>query len=154
MLQMTDSRPEPFVPMANRCAGVRRDGERCQSNVLVGGSQFCYSHEPTISDEAKYASRARGGYNSTNVARLERKLADNPTLRSILDMQAKAADGVYAGDFLPGVGTAIASLTRSMISTIELVEAAERTAILSELLTRLENADYELEATDLDEDEN
>lgn len=154
MLQMTKPQPEPLVPMANTCLGVKRDGERCQSQVLVGGSDYCYSHDPRVSDAERYAARAKGGYNSASPARLEKSLARNPTLRGILDFQALTADKVFQGDIPPGVGTSVASLTRSMVATIQLVADAEKAAILAELLNRLESGMLDIEdITDLDEDE-
>ena len=46
--------------MADKCIGIKVDGTPCKANASRG-TAYCIWHDPDISDEEKYAMRAKGG---------------------------------------------------------------------------------------------
>jgi len=45
-----------------KCKQVKPDGQQCQANAM-NGSEFCYLHNPAISDEDKREAQIKGGAN-------------------------------------------------------------------------------------------
>lgn len=45
-----------------KCEFTKDDGQPCEANALKG-SDFCYHHDPDISDEEKRDAQSRGGAN-------------------------------------------------------------------------------------------
>lgn len=43
-----------------KCRHVKEDGEQCQA-WSMGGSEFCYLHNPEVSEEEKKEAMAKGG---------------------------------------------------------------------------------------------
>jgi len=43
-----------------RCNFIKPDGTQCNANAM-SGSNFCYTHNPEISDEEKREAKQRGG---------------------------------------------------------------------------------------------
>jgi hypothetical protein len=45
-----------------RCKHIKPDGEQCNANAMRG-LDYCYTHNPDISDEEKREAKQRGGQN-------------------------------------------------------------------------------------------
>jgi len=56
-----------------KCRLIKENGERCCSNAMKG-SQFCYRHNPAISEEEKRVASSRGGV--SNRSRVDTPLGE------------------------------------------------------------------------------
>lgn len=117
--------------MDTKCRSLNKAGDPCSAAHYKDG--WCRWHHPDL-EAQRQAERRAGGKAKANTSRARKELS-----ASIMDMDA--IDGllclvivrVAAGDISPGVGTALASLARSIIAVRDAGEIAER-------LDRLEGA--------------
>lgn len=99
--------------METRCKGTNRDEQPCSAHVYEG-EEWCRWHDPAReADRAEW--RRRGGQNKSNKNRARKKMAE--AVMSISDLDAllcAALQQVADGTMEPGVGTAMASMARTI----------------------------------------
>jgi hypothetical protein len=112
------------APTAERrtCAGVRRDGQPCQSRVVSDGT-YCYVHSPAHS-EARAEARRRGGRNRSSAVRLRGLVP--PRLVAVYDRLEQALDEVLRYELDHRNATAAASVARAMVAVLTAGELEER----------------------------
>ena len=109
------------------CAGIRRDGQRCEALGLLDG--YCYSHSPANAT-ARDAARRKGGRNRSNRRRLRGLMP--PRLVPVFDQLEGALSDVLAGGLDPKQATAAAAVARAMVSVLTAGELEERLRKLEE----------------------
>ena len=101
--------------MLSQCLGTNRDGNPC-SAAPDPGTTWCRWHAPDR--EAERAEwRRKGGANRSNRARARKQLAGQ--VMSMSDMDAFLCASmvkVAAGRMEPGVGSAVATLARTVVA--------------------------------------
>ena len=119
--------------MVTQCQGTNRTGEPCSAHV-DDGQIWCRWHDPNRAEERTEWSR-KGGQARSNRARARKQLAD--AVMTIGDLDAFLCASlvkVAAGRMEPNVGSAVATLARTVVtirSTGELekrIEALEQSA--------------------------
>jgi hypothetical protein len=70
-----------------RCAGIKRDGGRCEV-VVSGSSDYCYQHDPSLAEQRRR--------NASRAGRAKRNPATREAESTIAQLQ-QLADGVLAG---------------------------------------------------------
>ena len=110
------------------CAGVRKDGSPCGSQVLSDGTH-CYVHSPgRAADRAE--ARQRGGRNRATARRLRGMMPDR--LRPIFDQLEAALAEVHDGELDPKAASAMAALARALVAVLTSGELEERLRRLEE----------------------
>ena len=101
--------------MLSQCLGTNRDGNPC-SAMPDPGTTWCRWHSPDREAERK-EWRRKGGANRSNRARARKQLAGQ--VMSMSDMDAFLCASmvkVAAGRMEPGVGSAVATLARTVVA--------------------------------------
>lgn len=101
--------------MATQCQGTNRNGEPCSAHVYDGAG-WCRWHDPDRAADRAAWSR-KGGAARSNKARARKQLAD--AVMSMSDMDAFLCASmvkVAAGRMEPGVGSAVATLARTVVA--------------------------------------
>ena len=111
-----------------QCAGIKRDGQPCGSQVLSDGT-YCYVHAPGKQAERTEARR-RGGQNRSTAARLHALLP--PRLVPAFDQLEQALADVLAGRLSPKQASAAAAVARAMVAVLQAGELEERLRKLEE----------------------
>lgn len=102
--------------MATQCQGTNRTGEPCSAHVY-DGQTWCRWHDPNRAEERTAWSR-KGGTARSNKARARKQLAEQlMTINDIDALLCSALVKVAAGRLDPGVGTAMATISKT-ITTI------------------------------------
>ena len=112
-----------------RCMAARLNGEPCRG-VAVGGSGFCWAHDPALADDRAEA-RQRGGRNSAKIARLRALVP--PRLAAVYDALEAAMEEVHHGALPPARAHAMAALARAMVGVLTAGEFEERVRHIEEL---------------------
>jgi len=118
--------------MDTHCIAIRKTGEPCKGSPLAG-RPYCFSHDPELAEQ-RAEGRAQGGYGKSNSARARKRLrglAMDP-----IDVNGLLSDcllKVAAGEMDPGVGQAVASMSRALM-------AVQETSLLAEQVQELERA--------------
>ncbi len=110
--------------MPSQCLGTNRDGKPCSAYVAEG-DEWCQWHSPQRATERAEWAR-KGGSARSNKARARKQLAEQ--LMTIADIDAllcSALVKVAAGRLDPGVGTAMATISKT-ITTIRTAGDLER----------------------------
>jgi hypothetical protein len=107
---------------ARHCAGVRKDGTPCRSQVLCDGTH-CYVHSPAHQQERAEARR-KGGRNRATAARLRALVP--PRLMPVFDRLEAALEEVHRGELEPKRAQAMASLARALVAVLTAGELEER----------------------------
>ena len=106
------------------CKAINKSGEPCKAQAM-SGSDFCYRHNPEISDEEKLQASATGGAKLTK-QRLERQVAtaqDDVNIRSlngIVDLIDGNIRDVRQGNIDPRVSNAVVQNLNILLKVYEL----------------------------------
>jgi len=129
------------VKATNDMPDTRRTHEKCQATAKNGkpcaakprpGRPYCLWHDPEAEDRRREISR-QGGYASSNRARAKKALPADPlTNEELHSWLGVVFKGVIAGRIEPGVGTAGATIARTMAELTRSVELEQRIANLEE----------------------
>ena len=114
-----------------RCSHARADGRPC-GGFAVGGSRFCFAHDPdraTARDEA----RRRGG-RAGRVTTLPESSVRVRSLGDVLSLVEESINDVRAGRVDVRVANAVGYLANIAIRAIEQGDLAERLAALEAVL--------------------
>ncbi len=111
--------------MDGHCKGRNRDGQPCRA-LVTDGSAFCRWHDPKL-EEQRQEWRRQGGTARSNQARARKALSEavmtSPELAGVL---SQAIRRTLEGDLEPGVGSAIATLSRALAEVRKTGELEER----------------------------
>jgi len=127
---LAESAPSPTPPQ--RCSAICNNGKPC-SSFAVAGDGLCVFHSPSFLE-----ARRRGGFNSSRVARLDKKLS--PRLRPILDLVERAIRETHDGTLPASRGSAIAALVGALVKCLEAAEFEVRLEQIEEKFTRSEGS--------------
>ena len=117
--------------MAERCSAVTKSGGRCHATVVSEG--MCAWHAPSWAERRRQWS-VRGGHGKSNAARAKKKLpAGLITTDELRGLVGLTINGVLTGQIEPGVGNAVASLSRAYIVIAEAGAAETLQAQVDEL---------------------
>lgn len=102
--------------MATQCQGRNRTGGPCSAHVDAG-NEWCRWHDPARAAD-RQAWAEKGGRNRSNRARARKRLAGQVLTIGDLDaLLCSAVTDVSTGTLEPGVGTAMATIAKT-ITTI------------------------------------
>jgi hypothetical protein len=115
--------------MVARCTAQTTSGRPCSAQP-VRPDGYCYWHSPATASERADARR-RGGRNRSNQARAKKQLpAEVMTDEELLAWLGITFKRVIAGQMLPNVGNAAATIARAMVAVRQASELEERLAAL------------------------
>jgi len=107
-----------------RCTARKADGAPCRNYAQRDGA-YCVFHDPTPEGKARsLKARARGGRNRAALTRAMKTLP--PDLRTVYDRLAQALAEVHGGKLDANRATAMAALSRAMVSVLDSAETLRR----------------------------
>ena len=107
MTKIDDTRP-----MAAKCSAIARSGNRCSSSVL-SGSAFCFVHDPSAAERRRAAS-VKGGRARSNAARARKQIPEAMSAQDLAGWLSVLFTGVLSGRIEPKIGTACATIARTL----------------------------------------
>lgn len=111
--------------MDAQCTAIKRSGSRCEVRALPG-SRFCFAHDPAL-QQRRQDGAAKGGRNRANSQRARKAvLANGLELDEIDRALCGALARILTGRMEPNIGTAAASLTRTIIAIRQAGEVETR----------------------------
>jgi hypothetical protein len=127
------------VIVQKRCKATKQDGSPCNGMPYKGGP-FCWFHDPAQSDR-RAEGRRLGGAARSNLRRARKQLPGTVlTMPEIQGFLGKALQDVLEGKLEPGVGTAAASIARTLHQIAVAVDLEARVAELEQTLGVKEKA--------------
>jgi hypothetical protein len=121
---------------AAQCAAITRGGSRCASAVLAG-SRYCWTHDPAAADRRREASK-KGGKARANAERARKQIPPAMSVEDLAGWLSLLFTSVMAGRIEPKIGTACATIARTLLEVRTTTELEQR---LSELEARAGVAD-------------
>jgi hypothetical protein len=116
--------------MATKCSAIAKSGSRCQTPVVVGSS-FCYLHSPEMADRRREAAR-KGGRNRSAKARAQKQIPPAMSADDLAGWLSLLFTNVMAGRIEPKIGTACATIARTLHEVKHATELEERIAELEQ----------------------
>jgi len=107
------------------CQGINRSGEPC-SATPQSGKAWCLWHDPNLTEQRTHWNREAGKAKSNTRRASKQVLAAARDLKEVDAKLCRAFTDVLDGRLPPGVGTAAATIARSIIAVREAGEIAER----------------------------
>lgn len=107
------------------CQGTNQSGEPC-SATPQSGKAWCLWHDPDLAEQRKHWNREAGKAKSNTRRASRHVLAAARDLKEVDAQLCRAFTDVLDGRLPPGVGTAAATIARSIIAVREAGEIAER----------------------------
>jgi len=98
----------------DRCQATANSGKPCSATARAG-RPFCVWHDPLAADERLELSR-RGGAARSNAARARKQLPADPLSgEQLVSYLSVVFKGVISGRLEPRVGTAAATIAKTMV---------------------------------------
>jgi len=121
--------------MQQRCNGTNKAGEQCNGKALPG-SPYCIAHDPT-KIVAITEARRKGGAARSNRAKARRELEGAAmTAAELNGILAVTIRQVLSEKKAPGIGQAIAALSRAALEAGKATDLENRMAAIEQRLTR------------------
>ena|SRR5215218_4838110 len=115
---------------AVQCAAITRGGSRCASAVL-GGSRYCWTHDPAAADRRREASK-KGGKARANAERAKKLIPEAMSADDLAGWLSLLFTNVMTGRIEPKIGTACATIARTLHDVKHATELEERIAELEQ----------------------
>lgn len=116
-----------------QCSFIKPDGTQCNANAM-SGLDYCYTHNPDISDEEKREARQRGGQNrAVAVSEPLPPLAiaePNDAVLLIVD----TINRVRAGELDIRVANCLGFLTDKLLKAFEVSKLNDRVEIIERVI--------------------
>ena len=110
------------------CRGTTRAGQRCRARPMTGSSH-CINHTAAVTDEQRRAWAARGGKNSAAKVRAQKTVpTEAMDAAELLSWLTVVFRRVITGQMAPPVGTAAASIARTITEISKAAEIEQRIA--------------------------
>jgi hypothetical protein len=110
--------------MATKCSAIAKSGSRCTTPV-VAGSTFCWMHDPGSAELRREAAR-KGGRNRSAKARAAAKIPDALPPDQLAGLLSLLFTQVMSGRTEPRIGTACATIARTMLEIRQQTELEVR----------------------------
>ena len=107
------------------CQGINRSGEPC-SATLQSGKAWCLWHDPDLVEQRTHWNREAGRAKSNTRRASRHVLTATRDLKEVDAQLCRAFTDVLDGTLPPGVGTAAATIARSIIAVRDAGEIVER----------------------------
>lgn len=117
--------------MSTLCNATTKAGTPCP-NPVIPGQALCFSHSPKLAD-VRHRGRVRGGVGKRNENRAMKRLPG--TIRDTLEVLYRTLHGLESGEIEPVRATAIAGVTRAIVSAFD---AGQVEARIMDLESRME----------------
>lgn len=110
--------------MSILCSATTKAGAACPNRAMPDQT-LCFSHLPQLS-LVRHEGRVRGGYGKRNENRAMKRM---PTgIKDTLDVLYRTLSGLEEGTVEPARATAIAAVTRAIVTTFEAGQVEARLA--------------------------
>ena len=106
------------------CSAIARSGSRCRSAVLPG-RPFCFLHDP-LAEQARREGARKGGRARSNAERAKKQIPSAMTGDELAGWLSVLFKQVLVGKTEPRVGTACATVARSLLDVLQATETEER----------------------------
>jgi hypothetical protein len=115
---------------AAQCAAITRGGSRCASAVLAG-SLYCWTHDPAAADRRREASK-KGGKARANAERAKKLIPEAMSAEDLAGWLSLLFTNVMTGRIEPKIGTACATIARTLHEVKHATDLEERIAELEQ----------------------
>jgi hypothetical protein len=112
------------------CSAIARSGSRCRTPV-VAGSSFCYLHAPEMAERRREAA-VKGGRNRSAKARALKQIPPAMSAEDLAGWLSLLFTNVMAGRIEPKIGTACATIARTLHEVKHATELEERLQALEQ----------------------
>ena len=117
------------------CRQVKPDGKKCQAH-RVGGSCYCFFHDPAKGAEREAAQRAGGLRNKVAVLSSTTPDARLVNARDVVTLLAQTINQVRRGEVDPKVANAVGYLGGLLVKALHETEIEGRLAVLEAAVKR------------------
>jgi hypothetical protein len=116
-----------------KCSFIKDNGEQCNTYAM-GDSEFCYLHNPAISDEEKRNAQARGG--QARALTVSQPLPDLPiaTPDDAVLLIADTIRRVRAGELDIRTANCLGFLTDKLLKAFEVSQLNGRLEVMEQVL--------------------
>ena len=123
----------PQLKLSIKCQFIKQDGNKCQADVMKD-SNYCYLHNPDISDEEKRQNQARGG--KGNLIKINNPLPpviiNNP--HDVVNFLTETINLVRSGELDIRIANALAYLAGHLIKALEISEVDKRVSTIERII--------------------
>lgn len=125
-----------------KCTHTNKNGKTCNSKAMRD-SEFCYYHNPNVTDEAKRISRRKGGLTnkpkSIHLEPLPLKTSDD-----VLVLLADTINKVRSGDMDIRIANTLGYLSMQLLKAMDNITIEKRISLLEDKLVNKEPQEYKV----------
>ncbi len=112
-----------------QCTFLKSDKTQCNAHAM-NGSQFCWLHNPDISDEAKKEAQAQGGKASTVAISSPLPPVKLNSPSDVVSLLEDTINRVRSGEIDVRVGNCIGVLSNQILKALEITTIKDRVEVI------------------------
>ena len=118
-----------------QCKHTKENGEQCNGNAMTG-SDFCYTHNPDISEEEKLEAKARGGSNRALTINNPLPVMPINEPQDAIMLIADTINRVRAGELDIRTANCLGFLTDKLLKAFEVAKLNDKVDFVNQLLEK------------------
>jgi len=122
-----------------KCSFIKQDGEQCKANAM-SESEYCYLHNPEISEEVKRINQIRGGKNRAVMLKEALPPMEIHTPDDTIGLLADTIGRVRAGEMDIKVANCIGVLSGHLLKAFEVARLNDKVELIERVV--LEKREY------------
>lgn len=119
--------------MITKCKQVKHDGTPCEAYPMTG-SEFCYLHNPDITDEEKRLNQSKGGARALQVIPKALPPVEIGKPQDVVTLLVDTIGRVRAGELDIKVANCIGVLSGHLIKAFETAQLDDRLAMIQQVI--------------------
>ena len=116
-----------------KCKDTKANGENCEANALKG-SEFCYFHNPDISDEEKREAQTRGGANRALTIANPLPALQIKEPKDTITLLTDTINRVRAGELDIRVANSLGFLADKLLRAFEITMLTEKVEVIERVI--------------------
>lgn len=118
-----------------QCKHTKENGEQCNANAMTE-SDYCYTHNPAISEEERREAKARGGSNRALIISQPLPIMPINEPQDAIMLIADTISRVRAGELDIRTANCLGFLTDKLLKAFEVAKLNDKVELVSQLMEK------------------
>jgi hypothetical protein len=117
------------------CKAIATSGDPCQARSMQG-EEYCYLHNPAISEEEKHDARSRGGKENQIIVKTPLPPLKIASPKDVISFLEETINGVRSGEIDVKIANCLGFLTDKLLKAYEVAELSDKVEVMGLFLEK------------------
>lgn len=117
------------------CKALTNTGEACKAQAMQG-EEFCYLHNPAVSEDEKHDARSRGGKENQIVVKTPLPPIKLTSPKDVISLLEETINAVRSGEMDVKIANCLGFLTDKLLKAYEISELSDKVEVMGLFLEK------------------